>query len=26
MPPHAPRVRIRGLSLCGPVFVQTRRS
>jgi len=26
VPPHAPRVRIRGLSFCGPVFVQTRRS
>jgi DUF1707 SHOCT-like domain/Cell wall-active antibiotics response LiaF, C-terminal len=26
VPPHAPLVRIRGLSFCGPVFVQTRRS
>jgi hypothetical protein len=25
VPPHAPRVRIRGVSFCGPVFVQTSR-
>jgi Domain of unknown function (DUF1707) len=25
VPPNAPRVRVRGLSLFGPVFVQTRR-
>jgi hypothetical protein len=25
VPPHAPRLRIRGLSLCGPVFVQPHR-
>jgi hypothetical protein len=25
VPPNAPRVRIRGLSLCGPVFIQLRR-
>jgi hypothetical protein len=25
VPPHAPRVRIRGVSVCGPVFVQTSR-
>jgi hypothetical protein len=26
VPPEAPRLRIRGLSLFGPVFVQVRRS
>jgi hypothetical protein len=26
VPPNAPRVRIRGLTLFGPVFVQARRS
>jgi uncharacterized protein DUF1707 len=26
VPPQAPRVRIRGLSFCGPVFIQSRRS
>jgi DUF1707 SHOCT-like domain len=26
VPPQAPRVRVRGLSLFGPVFVHTRRS
>jgi hypothetical protein len=26
VPPNAPRVRMRGVSLFGPVFVQTRRS
>ncbi|HEY5693724.1 MAG TPA: DUF1707 domain-containing protein [Gaiellaceae bacterium] len=26
VPPNAPRVRVRGLSLFGPVFVQTHRS
>jgi hypothetical protein len=25
VPPHAPKVRIRGVSFCGPVFVQTPR-
>ena len=25
VPPNAPRVRVRGLSLFGPVFVETRR-
>jgi hypothetical protein len=26
VPPNAPRVRIRGVSFCGPVFVQSSRS
>jgi hypothetical protein len=25
VPPHAPRVRIRGVSFCGPVVVQSSR-
>jgi Domain of unknown function (DUF1707)/Cell wall-active antibiotics response 4TMS YvqF len=25
VPPHAPQVRIRGFSLCAPVFIQSRR-
>jgi hypothetical protein len=25
VPPQAPRVRVRGVSFCGPVFVQSRR-
>ncbi|MFL5959258.1 MAG: DUF1707 domain-containing protein [Gaiellaceae bacterium] len=25
VPPQAPRVRLRGVSLCGPIFVQSRR-
>jgi len=26
VPPNAPRVRIRGVSFCGPVFIQSSRS
>ena len=26
VPPQAPSVRIRGVSFCGPVFIQSRRS